>query len=41
MEQIPSALVCMEADVKMCHRGRLANVIEKASNLQVVHLSAK
>jgi uncharacterized protein (DUF488 family) len=41
MEQTPSALVCMEADIKMCHRGRLANVIEKTSKLQVVHLSAK
>lgn len=41
MEQAPSVLVCMEADVQMCHRGRLANVIEKTSKLQVIHLSAK
>ena len=41
MEQTPSALVCMEANVKMCHRGRLANVLKKTSKLQVVHLSAK
>jgi uncharacterized protein (DUF488 family) len=39
MEQTPSALVCMEADVRMCHRGRLANMIEKISKLPVVHLS--
>lgn len=38
MEQTPSALVCMEADVRMCHRGRLANMLEKISKLPVVHL---
>jgi len=41
IEQTPSALVCMEADVQMCHRGRLANILNKMSEIQVVHLSAK
>ncbi|MDP3298401.1 MAG: DUF488 family protein [Thermodesulfovibrionia bacterium] len=41
MEQTPSALVCMEADVQMCHRGRLASMLNKMSDIQVVHLSAK
>ncbi len=37
----PSALVCMEADVQMCHRGRLANKMAKMIQLPVVHLSVK
>lgn len=37
----PSALVCMEADVQMCHRGRLANKMAKMSQLPIVHLSGK
>jgi uncharacterized protein (DUF488 family) len=41
MKQTPSALVCMEADVQMCHRGRLASMLNKMSDIQVVHLSAK
>lgn len=41
MERVPSALVCMEADVQMCHRGRLASMLNKMSDIQIVHLSAK
>jgi uncharacterized protein (DUF488 family) len=37
----PSALACMEADVQMCHRGRLANKMAKMSQLPIVHLSGK
>jgi uncharacterized protein (DUF488 family) len=37
----PSALVCVEADVHICHRGRLANKIAEMSQLPVVHLSGK
>lgn len=39
IEQTPSALVCMEADAQMCHRGRLANIIANMSKVPVVHLS--
>lgn len=39
--QAPAALVCMEADVQTCHRGRLANILNKISEIQVVHLSVK
>jgi uncharacterized protein (DUF488 family) len=41
IEEAPSVLVCMEADVEMCHRGRLANKIGKLSQLPIVHLSVK
>jgi len=34
----PSALVCMERDVRCCHRSRLANIIATRTGLSVVHL---
>ncbi len=34
----PLALLCMEKDVRCCHRGRLANRIAKESGLAVEHL---
>lgn len=34
----PSALVCFEADVRCCHRGRLANALSTETGLEVVHL---
>jgi len=34
----PSALLCMEEDVRRCHRGRLAAVISRKTALPVVHL---
>lgn len=39
--QAPSVLVCMEADVQMCHRGRLANKMAKMIQLPIVHLTVK
>lgn len=32
------ALLCFEADYRMCHRGRLANKLEEISHLRVSHL---
>ena len=34
----PLALMCMERDVRCCHRGRLANRIAQESGLSVEHL---
>lgn len=34
----PLALLCMERDVRCCHRGRLANRIAEESGLSVIHL---
>jgi uncharacterized protein (DUF488 family) len=34
----PSALFCFEADIRCCHRGRLAESISADSGLEVVHL---
>lgn len=34
----PLALVCVEKDVRCCHRGRLANHIARESGLSVAHL---
>lgn len=34
----PSALVCFEADIRCCHRGRLAKVIGAKTNLEIAHL---
>jgi uncharacterized phage-associated protein len=36
-----TALVCMEADVTLCHRGRLAKELSRISGLPVRHLEAK
>jgi len=38
MEEKASALVCMEADPSMCHRGRLADVLRSLSGLKVCHV---
>jgi uncharacterized protein (DUF488 family) len=38
MEEKTSALVCMEADPSMCHRGRLADVLRSLSDLKVYHV---
>lgn len=38
MEEKASALVCMEADPSMCHRGRLADVLRSLSDLKVCHV---
>jgi uncharacterized protein (DUF488 family) len=34
----PSALLCVESDVRCCHRGRLANRVAEESGLPVTHL---
>ncbi len=34
----PSALLCVEKDVRCCHRGRLADHLAEESDLAVVHL---
>ena len=34
----PSALVCFEADVRCCHRGRLAQALSSDTNYKTVHL---
>jgi uncharacterized protein (DUF488 family) len=38
MRRQPSVLVCVERDVRCCHRTRLANVIANRTGLEVVHL---
>ena len=40
IEELPSVLVCMEADPCSCHRLRLANVVADRTGLEVVHLRA-
>jgi uncharacterized protein (DUF488 family) len=39
MQEEPSALMCMEADAKCCHRTRLAAAIAKDTNLLVKGLA--
>lgn len=34
----PSALVCMEKDVRCCHRSRLAEAVSRKTGLEVAHL---
>ena len=38
LEQKPSALLCMEKDVRCCHRGRLATTAAKQADLEVTHI---
>lgn len=40
VKELPSVLVCMEADPCFCHRLRLANVVAQRSGLEVVNLRA-
>ncbi len=40
VREMPSALVCMEADPCFCHRLRLAKVVANRSGLEVVNLRA-
>jgi hypothetical protein len=37
-DNLPSVLLCVEADVRCCHRGRLAPEVAKLSNLEVCHI---
>lgn len=38
MRQRPSVLVCVEKDVRCCHRSRLADAVSRECGLQVAHL---
>jgi uncharacterized protein (DUF488 family) len=38
MRRQPAVLVCLEKDVRCCHRSRLADAVAKAAGLEVVHL---
>jgi len=39
VREAPSALVCLEADYRRCHRGRLARVLSSMTGLPVEHLT--
>ena len=38
MRRLPSVLVCVEKDVRCCHRSRLAEAVARETGLEVVHL---
>jgi hypothetical protein len=38
MRQKASVLLCVERDVRCCHRSRLANAVAKATGMEVIHL---
>jgi uncharacterized protein (DUF488 family) len=38
MRRQPAVLVCVEKDVRCCHRSRLAKAVAKVTGLEVVHL---
>lgn len=38
MQRHPSVLVCVEKDVRCCHRSRLAEAVADVSGLEVIHL---
>jgi uncharacterized protein (DUF488 family) len=38
MRRQPAVLVCVEKDVRCCHRSRLANAVADTTSLEVVHL---
>lgn len=38
MRRQPSVLLCVEKDVRCCHRSRLAEAVARATGLEVVHL---
>jgi uncharacterized protein (DUF488 family) len=38
LQKMPAALLCVEKDVRCCHRGRLANAAAKRSCMEIVHL---
>jgi uncharacterized protein (DUF488 family) len=39
MERKPTALLCVEADVRCCHRSRLAKAVARETGLAIEHLS--
>lgn len=38
MRQRPSVLVCVEKDIRCCHRSRLAEAVAQTTGLEVIHL---
>ena len=38
MEETPAVLVCVEKDVRCCHRSRLANAVSRKTGLEVKHI---
>ena len=38
MQDAPAVLVCVEKDVRCCHRGRLAEAVSRETGLEVNHL---
>lgn len=38
MRRAPTVLVCVEKDVRLCHRSRLAEAIKSGTELEVVHI---
>ncbi len=38
VQELPTVLVCFEADVDYCHRGRLAEAVSSEGAMSVVHL---
>ncbi len=38
LQERPSVLLCFEADVRCCHRGRLAAAISRDTGMEVIHL---
>ncbi|MEW6307568.1 MAG: DUF488 domain-containing protein [Bacillota bacterium] len=38
MRRTPTVLVCVEKDVRLCHRSRLAEAIKSGTELEVVHI---
>ncbi len=38
MQETPAVLVCVEKDVRCCHRSRLAEAVSRKSGLKVTHL---
>lgn len=38
VSKLPSVMVCMEKDVRCCHRSRLAKIISDRTKLPIVHL---
>lgn len=38
MQEKPAVLICVEKDVRCCHRGRLAEAVSRRTGLEIVHL---
>jgi len=41
MTDLPTALMCMEADPAMCHRSRVARAVSSVTDLRVRHVRGK